>query len=138
MQTFLIILFLAVLLVAALLLLSYFRNLEKKAQFRKIAQAQANRAPLSDLEFCTKLVLNSNDLSFVSAIRKALANRGDYSYERIYPDDELWETFDFQLGDFLDEFARDFIQCGHGDLPYEKLHSVGDFVKYLVSRRKES
>ena len=138
MQIFLVTLFLVVLVVAGLLLLSYFRNLEKKAEFRKIAQMQANRAPLSDLEFCTKLLLNPNDVDFVSAIRKALAKRGDYNYERIYPEDELWDTFNFQLGDFLDEFAMDFIQCGYGELPSEELKSIGDFVKYLVSKHKES
>jgi hypothetical protein len=54
----------------------------------------------------------------------------------IYPDDELWETFDFQLGDFIDEFAMEFIECEYGDMPCEELQSVGDLVKHLVARQK--
>jgi hypothetical protein len=136
MQTFLMILFFGFLVLVGLLFLGAVRNREQTAKFWQIAKAQEKRTKLSDSESCKSLSLLPEDLPLVSAIRKKLAQRGSYSPDLIYPNDELWETFDFQLGDFVDEFAMEFIECGYGDMPCEELKNVGDLVKCLVVRQK--
>jgi len=120
----------------SLLLLGIVRDREQKTKFRQIMAMQEKRQNLSDFDFCKKASLMPEDATLVSAIRNKLAQRGSYNPEKIYPEDELWETFDFQLGDFVDEFATQFIECEYGDLPYEELKQVGDLVKCLVDRRK--
>jgi hypothetical protein len=111
-------------------------HLVQRRRFQKIASIQAARKPLSDLEFCKKLSVPADQVNFVSEVRKNLAKRGSYKSELIYPEDELWKTFDFQTGDLLDEFAMNLISMNRGELPCEELNSVGDFVKYLVSKRE--
>jgi hypothetical protein len=137
MQTFLFIVLFAVCVFFGLCILSFIRSREQKAKFRQIAIAQEKRPKMSDLDFCEKLSISQEDSALVSAIRKKLAQRGSYNPELIYPDDELWETFDFQLGDFIDEFSHEFINCGYGKLPYEELKQVGELVKCLVTRSKQ-
>ena len=126
----------AVAAVIVFLMLGIKDRIRRHTFFKKKFILQSKRDLLPDLEFCEKLSLDPSCLAFVSEVRKKLAMRGAYDPNRIYPEDDLWETFDFQIGDFLDEFAMNFIECGYGDLPYEELKSVGDFVKYLISKRK--
>ena len=137
MQTFLYILLFVICVFIGLCILSAVRSREQKAKFRQIAIVQERRPKLSDSDFCKSLSILPEDLSLTSAIRKDLAQRGSFNPELIYPDDELWEIFNFQLGDFIDEFSFEFIECGHGELPYEELKQVGDLVKCLVARNKQ-
>jgi hypothetical protein len=111
------------------------RHLIQRKQFLKIAKVHALRNPISDAQFCEKLSLQADQAPLVSAIRKNLAKPGSHNPDRIYPEDELGITFGLERDDDMDCFAMDFISIDYGELPYEEINSVGDFVKYLVLKR---
>jgi hypothetical protein len=122
----------------AVLLLYAIDRFKRRATIRRYRLSQKKRTPLSEIEFCKRLSIDEANAVLVATVRQGLSKRGFFDPDRIYPEDSLWEVFDFQLGDFLDEFVMRFFYAEYECLPDEDLSCVGDFVKFLIQIRAEA
>jgi hypothetical protein len=107
---------------------------------RRYLRIQANRPPLSDVDFCRKANLELSVVGLVSLVRSKLASLGRYQAARIYPDDDF---FSFGL-DYDDDVAM-FVQNlkiieGYKDysFPLEEVRTVADFVKTVLKLKNEN
>ena len=122
--------------VAVLLLIAFDRS-KCRSFLKRYKLKQKSRSALSEADFCRRLPIDENNSSFVRAIRESLAKRPALYPERIYPEDELWDGFDFEIDDFFDKSTMKFFWEHYAYLS-DDVRSVGDLVKFLIRVRDEA
>jgi hypothetical protein len=121
----------------AVLLLIAFDQFKRKSAIRKYRLEQKKRIALSETDFCKRLSVDENNASLVRAIRESLAKRPSLNPERIYPEDELWDDFDFQIDDFFDETTKKYFRENYEYFP-DDVRRVGELVKFLIQVHAEA
>jgi hypothetical protein len=117
--------------VASVVLLTAFDRYKRWSAIRRYKWRQNNRAPLSGMDFCKRLSVDENNASFVHAVRENLAKRPSLNPSLIYPEDELWDGFDFEIVEVFDEPTMNYF-CENYEYFSDDVKRVGDLVKFLI------
>jgi hypothetical protein len=131
----------ALLVLLALVVLGFKGHRIWRRQKRVYLEVQADRAVLSDEDFCRLASLDASLVSLVSIIRSKLASFGRYDPLRIYPEDSFSPHFGLEYDDDVAIVVQRMkIIEGYREysFPLEQVKTVADFIKVVCRLKKEA